>query len=342
MRKFLAIFLGFLFVSSAVLFAQIPFVQPPAPLLVISAAPNPCTGLVPFRQQIVNKPASTTKTFLLLTRQKIAENINLHNPISMNFALRVIESSLDNGDCQAARKIAFKIIEKKPQEAYTLFLIAGSYAEEKNFVKAIEYYLKAEKINTRIFNLHNYLGYSYWLMDNKNLDKLQKECELEINYYPLNYWAYISRAIVDRGKHDNEAAFQDYAKAVELGPDQLEILLISARFCQQLKIHQEEGMQYLNMALQKNPKSWRVWEIKAGFYYNEGKYQESEEAYLYSLKLNNRSTTLYELSWVYVKIGNLDLARKVYEDAKLLLQPDDPCYEYTARQYLEENGVVLK
>jgi len=160
--------------------------------------------------------------------------------------------------------MAFRRLERNPDEAYSLFVIGCSYDREGKLEKAVEYYKKAEKNDSSIYNLHSNLAYTYWRLDGKSLERVEQECNLELRYGP-NPDAYINRALVHRSRGDNEKAFQDYEKAVNIAWGELEIYLIAACFSQQYKIHQRKGIQFLERAFSVDPDSWRAWELKVGF-----------------------------------------------------------------------------
>lgn len=150
MRNFVLVLVisGFLLINGIVLFAQSPFVQPPLPPTVALPVPNPCAGPVVLKEPlVVSQPAQFEGNPILMLMRKIAEDIKLENSLKLKFAMMVTGFCLVSGDYQGARKIASRILEKRPQDADLLFLIGCSYSGEENLEKAMEYYLKAEKIS---------------------------------------------------------------------------------------------------------------------------------------------------------------------------------------------------
>jgi tetratricopeptide (TPR) repeat protein len=266
-------------------------------------------------------------------------NIKITTARDIEHSIRESEFLKENSRYKEAKEIAFKVLDKKPQYAAALYIIGKCYEDEGDLSKALEYYLKAEKINTTLPGLHFSIGVIYGNMKEQSSSKALKEYELEIQYNPQNWMPYINRAMLYGHAGDYENAFNDCAKAVELGQDNIRALLIAARFSEQLQVHPKEGKEFLRKALKIYPRSWRAWEIKGGFHYYDKEYKEAEKAYLRSLKLYNRTTTLYELCWTYVKMGRIQLARQIYDRANSMDPREDTCYKQEAKELLDENTI---
>lgn len=340
-KVFLFLFLFMMAVLGLFLLVKFSYAVLAVPLDCTNLVISPPTAFLTNKLPIITPEVTAKREIALSSLLKSLENAKLDTATDRDFFLDLAYSCIENSGYESARKIGLRVLEKFPEDAQALFLIAFSYDREENLPKAIEYYLRAEKADTKVFNLHNNLGWLYLQMNNANPAEAKRELDLEIKYYPDNYLPYMNRAIAHRMTKDNESAFRDYTKGLSLAPRDIENYLTVARLCQQHKIHQEEGKIYLQEAMKINPESWRAWEIKGGFYYNEKKYKEAEQAFKHSLQLNLRSMTLYELSWTYARMGKMDLAKETYEKAKGLPQPDNEYYEFTARQYLEEKGVIF-
>ncbi|MCF7908268.1 MAG: hypothetical protein K9L86_05315 [Candidatus Omnitrophica bacterium] len=256
------------------------------------------------------------------------------------FLIKAYDLFMAENDYSMARSSALKMLEIDKRDAEVLNLIGDTFLAEKDLSKALDYYLQAEKINTRLLNVHNSIGSVYMEID-KNYQVAQKEFELEILHNPTNWMPYHNIALIHRYNNNNEEAFQAYARSVEVADNELEPMLIVARFCEQLQVHPEEGKKIIKKALFLYPNSWRAWEINAGFHYRDGEYEKAEKDYLYSLKLYPRSTTLYELSWTYTRMGKLYLAEATYKKAVAMGANDDTCYRDSAKELLGEKGIVV-
>lgn len=306
-----------------------------------------CNDFVP-RQTLIMPYTQSMATSTIERQNDLPDLINdiktsnIERAYDQEYLLKAAQYYIDNGSPEKAQTLAMKAHQLDDKDTTAIFLIGISYDYLSNKEKALEYYLKAEKIDTRLPGVHNNIGWIYLQTEKNNLEKAKKEFELEILYNPGDWNPYVNMAVIYRNNSDNEAAFQAYQKAVELAGDELEPLLIITRFCEQAQIHVEQGKRYLEKTLRLYPDSWRAWEIKAGFYYRDARYDEAEAAYLHSLKLYTRPTTLYELCWTYVKNNNLDLAKEAYDRAKTLDPEEDTCYENTAREFLEEKGTLIK
>jgi len=315
----------------------------PMPISPISLSIKPCNDIIP--KPILLKPYMPLPNLTRNEQQRRAlinglEVKTLVKSYDKKLLIEVYDFFMNENNYDEARSIAFKMLERDREDAEALNLIGETFAAEKDLSKALDYYLQAEKINTRLLHLHNHIG-SIYVNLNKNYQAAQKEFELEILYNPNNWMPYHNIALIHRYNNDNEAAFQAYAQALGVAGNELEPMLITARFCEQLQIHPEEGKKIINKALSLYPDSWRAWEINAGFYYRDGEYEKAEEDYLHSFKLYPRSTTLYELSWTYTRMDKLDLARITYEKAVAMNSDEDNCYRDSAKELLQERGIIV-
>ncbi len=315
----------------------------PVPNSYIGVPIKPCNDIIP--QSTLLKPYMPLPD---LARNEEQVRVLIHDievktlakSYDKKFLIKAYDFFMTENNYDKARSIALKMLEMDKKDAEALDLTGDTFAAEKDLSKALDYYLQAEKINTRLLNVHNNIGSIHMEID-KNYQAAQKEFELEILHNPKNWMPYHNIALIHRYNDNNEEAFQAYAQAVEVAGNELEPMLIAARFCEQVQVYPEEGKKIIKKALSLYPVSWRAWETNAGFYYRYGEYEKAENDYLHSFTFYSRTTSLYESCWTYIKMGKLDLARITYERAVAMNSDDDTCYRNSAKELLREKGIVV-
>jgi len=307
---------------------------------VAAFANPPCSEVVPANVLFhpYFKPQNPLDKQVFLNGAAIE---NMGSAAEIKKLLTQSEALNHKGHFKQARKNALAVLKKVPANAAALYIVGLTYYNEKDTAKALEYFKQAGKSDTTLANLHFYMGVIYHDTDKDDLEKPLKQYDLEIQYHPQNADAHINRGMIYGYMGDMEKAFADCAKAVELTGNDIENLLVAARFSEQLQVQVEQGKKLLARALELYPRSWRAWEIKAGFVYHDNDYKSAERDYLYSFSLYKRPTTLYELCWTYIQMGDIQRAKQIYDQAVRLKADDDSCYRKKAQERLIEHGVVF-
>lgn len=337
MRNLVLVTILYFLFNSVMLFAQVALVLP-----------KPCNDGLSNRVLTSTDPSqisqisSMEEKALVSAIVKRIEHSNLQNDQDVEFFNDSADTLIIKGYQEEAKKILSRVLEKDKHNIRALTLMGICLGNTK---EALDHFYRAdeEAIKNKVIidNLHNATGWALWRLDKANADKALIEYDKEMKGNPGNWLPYGNRPLIFRYRGDNELAFQDYQKSIEISGNDLQAILIAARFSEQLQVHPKEGLKWVRKALELYPNSWRAWEILAGFYFHEKKYKKAAKLYLHSIKLYPRATTYYELCWTYIKMGKIPSAIDAFKKAKNLNQTPDTCYEDTARDLFKEKGIKV-
>ena len=158
------------------------------------------------------------------------------------------------------------------QSAYAEFF-AGCTYQEKDYLKAIEHYSNAIKLNPQMAGAYYNRGLAYY-SNNNEVERAIKDYNKAIELNPEFAEAYLGRAIVYGEKEEFEPAIDDLNKAIELNPEFTEAYL-GRGFVYFLKGEVERAIKDLNKAIELNPESAEAYLGRGIYWLPLQKWQEA-------------------------------------------------------------------
>jgi|GEM_PF-1440532 hypothetical protein len=228
----------------------------------------------------------------------------------------------------------FIFISASPIEYYNNGVKAFN---EKDYIKAIEYFLKALELNKNYYNAIFYLGLSYFNLKNYNLslDYFLKAEELVSTDYLLIYHI----ALNYRYLNNFEKAFQYINKVKKLKPTYLESYYLEA------EIYLKQGYlpQALNIyqnILKDYPNDWKTYLLLYKYYYSLGSKDTAINYLQKSINLSPYQEEIYEeLIYFFWERGDFQNAN-FYLQTLYKLNPNNEIAMYFEGKLTKYNGNI--
>jgi len=166
-----------------------------------------------------------------------------------------------NKEYDKAISFFLRVIELNPDNFNTYYNLGKSYGEQGNFPKAIEFYEKSIELDPDYAWAYNDLGFAYYNQGNitKAIQLYEKSLEID----PDNAFIYINLGKAYEDQDNLTKAIELYEKSIELDPD--------------------HAMTYNNLGLA---------------YYNQGNITKAIQLYEKAIELDP------DYAWAYINLGN--------------------------------------
>jgi tetratricopeptide (TPR) repeat protein len=173
------------------------------------------------------------------------------NPLGMIYLATAFEKM---GNYPRAIQVYQRAIEAKRGTDLVYTRLGKVYLRLHQLDKAVEAMARAGEINpTDLDNLRN-LGTAYLQLRPPRVDEAEKTFKAIVVQKDKYAAAYNGLGLVAIQRGDGDAARQNFERAVKLDPAQVEPLLNLGVLYQKTG-HREEALRYLNMFLEKAPRS---------------------------------------------------------------------------------------
>jgi arylsulfatase A-like enzyme/Flp pilus assembly protein TadD len=226
-----------------------------------------------------------------------------------------------------AREFGEKYLSTKDHICQVYHNLGLAYAEEKNFDKAMSFYLKAVEIDPNPSITYYNMGNLY-LRQNKN-EEAEKYYIKALNLDPQLAEAHYDLGLVYSKKNQLQKAIYHYQEAIKLKPDWqhpkdrlLEIQNLVAKINQNIKSSEESLLQ--------NPNQPELHKTLATLFYQQDNINDAMNHWESALKLDpNDAMTLNNLAYIYAtqsegEFKNPQKAVQIAERACKLTDYKDP------------------
>ena len=228
------------------------------------------------------------------------------------------------------------------QSASAEFYAGFTYQNEQNYLKAIEHYSKAIKLNPRLSGVYNNRGNIY--SSNGEFDRAIKDYNKAIELNPEFAEIYNNRGAAYDSNGELDHAIADYDKAIELNPKYAEIYNNRGATYSR-KGEFDHAIADYDKAIELNPKYADAYNNRGAAYSSNGEFDRAIKDYDKAIELNPEYVKAYYnrgMSWL--SLQNWQKAKSDLTSAKSIGMDINEAFRNsygTVDEFEEKNGIKL-
>ena len=216
-------------------------------------------------------------------------------------------------------------IEQMKDKTYLdYFILGNTYDNQKEYIKAIQAYQKAIKLNPKYSDAYYNLGIMY--VNEGQYDKAIEVYQKAIELNPKNDMAYNNMGIAYESNNEHIKAIQSYQKAIKLNPKYSDAYY-NLGIVYGKEDEYDKAIEVYQRAIELNPKNDKAYNNIGVIYKNKEEYDKAIEAHQKAIELNPKNDkAIINIGNIYYIKEECDKAIEVYQKVIELNPKNDAAY----------------
>lgn len=193
------------------------------------------------------------------------------------------------------------------------FNVGFTFYQERNYEKALEWFLKVEDMGKNTVSVISKIGVCYDVLGNfpKSVEYHTRAIELDKE----DYGSYFNRGLAYYNLESYEKAIKDFEHAYALNQEDVDIPYNLSRSYLALG-KMDQAMKSIQEALEMDPRNASYYDTRAAIYEDAGSYDLAIEDYTVSISLYPSDCEIHlALGKLFAKTQNGERATKYFQDA---------------------------